>query len=444
MPKLANSPARTVRPKPSTAEEAKAEADKPREGLEEFAGQDPPGDPAPDAHRNPLDQEADRKQTEAVNEIDLTRTLDDDDEFVSILYWGPWGTGKTTHGASMSTLDHPGRLVAVNAEGGMKRSALTDWGIDPKRITPFPPQGTRLTYDLLEKLFYKMANDLADDPKAYVGTQWDSVTAIHQYLLDQVIDKEINEQAEIVEKARKMNKRAGNITVRDRFETDGDDYAYMSQQLRHLLRLFRYLPCHFVVTALVRTLDDRQLAKSKQAKTHAPAINPALQNDLAGYVDIVMRTGIAETPDGLVWFGRTVGGDDEDNKDRFHRLPYTMVNPTFPRVLAYVRGELTEETDPDQRLLSEKDTPKVGQTKAAKPKPTGTPVERAAARRATKQETPDEAQAEAPATEPQPEAPKTTTTRKTAAQRRLEKEEAERAATKSRDEKVYGDDPPPY
>lgn len=435
MPKLekAAKPPATLPPA-----EAKAEAEKPREGLDEFAAK---GDTVEGEVVSNGEVSTDRFQEEwdrnyaasGADELDLTTPLSDTDEYVSVLYWGPYGTAKTTHGAQMATLPGAGKMIAINAEGGFKATALRDWDIDPTRIIPYPRPGVELTYERLEALFYRMARDLAENPGCWLGTMWDSATAIHQYLLDQVIDSQITEQREIIEKARKIGKRAGNITLRNRFETDRDDYATMTQQFRHLLRRFRYLPCHMVITALVRE-DKGQ---------YGPAVNPALQNELAGYVDLVIRTGIVETPEhGLVWFGRVVGGENESNKDRFHKLPPYLVNPTFPRILEYVRGDMIADEDELQRMMDGVDVPRVGQVVSSKPARKMTAAERRAEREAKKAElaeeagkelsaasAPDEAQAETPppSSPPAQESPAKppARARKSAAQRKAEKAAAD-------------------
>ena len=413
-----------------------APQDVPTEGMSEFADKpSPPKDATqpdePKAATTTTTKTRPPKQPDPLpptvpdfSDIDLSTSLqtqaDDDDEYVSVLYWGPYGTTKTTSIAAMSRLSHPGKLVVVNAEGGLKDRALRDWDIDTDRIVPFPRPGQQLTYDLLEKLFYRMAHDFESNPKAYLGIAWDSVTAIHQYLLDQVIDADIAEQRLIIEQARKVNRRAGNIQLRNRFETEGDDYNLMSQQVKHLLRQFRFLPCHFATSALVRTENA-----GKRNEKHMPAVNPALQNDLAGYVDIVVRTGVWETDDGLVYFGRTVGGDTEDNKDRYHKLPPLLVEPSFDRIVAYVRGDLTADTDPLQRRLDGLEgVPAVGKkVPAPPPKPSGGKLSADKAKQQVQQET-------------EPAKP----TRQTAAQKRA----AAKAEAAKTTEAAADEDQPPY
>ena len=60
-------------------------------------------------------------------------------------------------------------------------------------------------------------------------------------------------------------------------------------------------------------------------------------------------------------------------KDRYGVMPPVLVDPTMDRVIAYMRGELTSDEDPRQRVLSseevtpETDEPKTPARKPARP-----------------------------------------------------------------------------
>lgn len=277
--------------------------------------------------------------------------LDDGDEYLSILWWGKEGTGKTTDLARVAATKLApkvkGRILIINAEGGAKATPLRKQGIDTSRIDVFPTAGKSVTFEGLERLYYRLADDLDKDPDSWAAVGWDSITAIFQKLLDDVVEADMRKQAEILQRAKKGREgRSGNITLRDRFEVDGDDYIKESNQLRLLLRKYRTLPCHFLVTALERRDEDR---KRKGAKAHyGPAVNPAVATDLLGYMDIVIRTHVL---DEAVYYGRTTPTDDARGKDRMFALPVELVDPTFDRIYAYVHGELDPDTDRTQKRM---------------------------------------------------------------------------------------------
>jgi hypothetical protein len=281
-------------------------------------------------------------------------TLDgDEDEFYRVLEYGPEGTGKTTDLCTMLNLSPKGKLLIINAEGGVKRRPLQFHGIDTSRIATYPPKGQELTFEGLERLFYRLQYDLEKDPTSWLGVGWDSATAIHQTLIDNVIDAEIRSQAEILQRAGKgRGGRSGNITLRDRFENDRDDYRKMSNQFRLLLRKYRTLPCHLVITALERRDEDKGKDDKVKRVIYGPAVTPALQTDLLGYVDVVVRTLTMDTKGGQpIYYGRTAKTEDARGKDRIGGLPIELVDPTFERIAQYFSGELDEATDPVQKLL---------------------------------------------------------------------------------------------
>ena len=249
-------------------------------------------------------------------------TFDEAVDFVKILYYGTYGSAKTISLASLAKL---GRVVYINAEGGIKKRALRNHNIPASNIEPRRPQ----TYEQLDALFWEIKERLtlpADDPDRPVGVHFDSVTEIQKQLVEARVDIR-------VERAARVHQEV------DPFFIDRDDYGVMTEQLRRLVRKFRDLPCHVGFSALEKRETDGEDA------IYRAALTPAFTNDLAGYVDIVIRT-IQLAPEIYVGvsqnFGRSQG------KDRFGVLPPVMAEPTLDRIVAMVNDELDLETDPAQ------------------------------------------------------------------------------------------------
>jgi hypothetical protein len=256
------------------------------------------------------------------------QTLADVREPINILYYGDGGTGKTTNLAMMA---NQGRVVYVNAEAGLKARPLRKLGVNVANIELFPNReaGERLDYDSLEALYWRMLAELDDNPEAYAGCVWDSVTEIHKALLDGVVEG-------AVAKADRMGKE------RDPFFIDIADYGVMTEQMRRLLRKFRDLPCHFGASALARRMQD-----DDGAVTYGPAVTPALATDLHGYMDIVCYTEVVEVAGEEEFRGKFAPVGKVRGKDRFSALPKKgLVDPTFERIRAYVEEELGLEEDP--------------------------------------------------------------------------------------------------
>lgn len=248
--------------------------------------------------------------------------LTDEAEFTKALFYGREGTGKTTAAAKAAT---NGRVLVINSEGGLKRTALKHQGVDTERIAVWPPEGVDITARSLEELHQHLLGDLHDDPDSWYAVVIDSLTEIHHLLRE-------NATADRVRKSR---------TEIDPDFVDRDDYGKMTAQLRKLIRRFRDLPCHVVVIALEKDDED--------AKEIRPSLTPALNTDVLGYMDVVVRFG---SPDGS-FRGRIKGTERIRAKDRFGILPEVLAEPSFPRLQAILDGDLDLSTDTDQVAMDE-------------------------------------------------------------------------------------------
>jgi hypothetical protein len=267
----------------------------------------------------------------------LFADLDSTDEFLNILLYGREGSGKTTAAVSLANLGY-GNVLVVNAEGGLKRNTLKRLGIDTSRIKIWPPQGESITHRGLDELHRTLKADLANDPNSWAGVVFDSATEIVPALVDQVATDRID----------KASKRGVNIDAVDQFFTDRSDYGTMSKMFRDILRKFRDLPTHFVVTALERRDVDDDSGKV----SYGPAVTPGVQADLLGFVDLVLACSAADAEEGKPFRALTKSAGKYRGKDRLGVLPRVLVNPTMPRILAYESGELTEASDPEQAALN--------------------------------------------------------------------------------------------
>lgn len=312
--------------------------------------------------------------------------LEDTEEFLNVCYWGREGTTKTTCLAAMANLDRPGRLLVVNAEGGLKRSALARRGIDTSRIVIWPKPGMRADFESLERLFWKMNGDLQDDPTSWLGVGIDSGTETSTAVLEDAVTRGIALSA------------SQNKERFDRFVTDRDDYRVMTDQMRTLIRRFRDLPCHFVITALERE-DEVTLPSGDKVNMWGPAFSPVLQRDVLGYVDLVVRMQAdrVEGPDGPYTeiIGNTRASRAYRAKDRFDATPDPLAVPTFDRLVAYVRDEIPANDPIQAEMLMRREETAAWRLKVAAEKQAAKDAVRAARKPPAKKAAPAAAAKEA-------------------------------------------------
>lgn len=258
--------------------------------------------------------------------------LAESEEPQRILMYGKEGATKTTHALTMSAF---GPVLAVNAEAGIKRVALKRQGLDVDQIKVWPKENDTVTIKSLRDVRDRVAADLMKDPKSWYGVAIDSISAISEVLLSQVT-------------ANRVRKETNRGMEPDPDFVDRADYGIMTKQVKELIRSFRDLPCHLIITALERREEDENTKKV----SYVPAVTPALQLDLLGYVDVAMdvRAPDEDGPARALIRGKAAFR----TKDRYGLLPDVFASPTFDRYMQYVNGELTAENDPVQKLLKVK------------------------------------------------------------------------------------------
>lgn len=250
---------------------------------------------------------------------------------LNALYYGEPGTGKTTAALGMAKY---GKVLLIDAEGGAQPKALAARGVDISNVEIWPPSPSDLSFDSLEALYVDLMNALEEDPDAYYGLVIDSFTELARRLLDKQLDV-------AREKAERLGKN------REAFQIDLADHGVVSSQMRTLLRRFRDLNLHLVLTALERRDVDENTAEVN----YGPALGPAIANDTMGLVDLVVYFNIEEIG-GRDWYiGNTVRRNRRKAKDRFGVLPPRMVDPSSDRLIDYVSGELTKGEDPLQLAI---------------------------------------------------------------------------------------------
>ncbi len=265
--------------------------------------------------------------------------LTDTKDYVKTIFWGREGSSKTTSAAHAANL---GRVLVINAEGGLKTKALQNQGVKVENIAVWPSPDdpdAAITHANLEAIYYQIKADLINDPNSWFAVIIDSITDVADALVGKVSDVRVNRTIARAEQSGQI------LDENVRWDTDRNDYGVMAKQFRDLLRKFRDLPCHLILTALERRDVDEDTGQT----TYGPAVSPGIQKDVLGYMDLVMYFKEAEAGSkdeiGKPYRAVTKQAGRRRSKDRYGTLPQVLNEPTFPRVLGYLDGDLTEDSD---------------------------------------------------------------------------------------------------
>jgi hypothetical protein len=278
-------------------------------------------------------------------------SLEDAEEFLKALYFGTEGTGKTTAAAFMANLPGDGDVIVINAEAGFKKRPLKALGVRIECLKVWRPDGNgMITYEKLERLYFRTAARLREDPKCVKGVIMDSGTEIANKVLEQA--------SFIMYEREQRNTRKADDEKRFSPEvTELQDYGLMTSQMRKLIRKFRDLPCHFAMTALeTEGQGEGEYANAK--KQAGPEFTPKLRTAILGYVDMALRLKsetlpVSEFEQETLVTARTKPSVLVRAKDRDGILPRDLVEPRFDRLVEFLTGETVAADDPVYRLYAE-------------------------------------------------------------------------------------------
>lgn len=268
-----------------------------------------------------------------------------DAEHVRIAYYGINGSGKTTDLADMARM---GTVVGINGEQGFRKRRLLQLGIPVDNIEIAISESDSdlpgASFESLDKLFWELKAELADDPTSVFGLIWDTGTDSQKVMIDQTRQ---------TERERAVRKATREHTEYDQAQmfVDIGWYGIHSQEMGKVLRQFRDLPCSWAIACQ----EERRDAVAGKPPSIGPALTPSVQGDLMSYSDYVCRlsTAIDEETDETIYLGTFRTEGIAVAKDRDHVMPKPMVQPTFTRVYQYATGQLTAEEDALQQEFLE-------------------------------------------------------------------------------------------
>jgi|SRR5580692_1198038 hypothetical protein len=270
-------------------------------------------------------------------------SLGDEQEYAKVLYWGDFGTGKTTDMAYLAKL---GQVEWLRVDKGLKPGPLRRLGLPVDNIRPHD----ELEPHALEEMLEGWRGTLHDEPDSIAGICLDTAT--------ELVARRIEVQADLswrdyLAKCRKQHVEPDQSLRYNAADNTMDWYQPVTQELTRLIRHMTDLPWHVGIAAQIR----RDVDKTSGHVQYGPQVNPAVRGSLIGYCDLVIETVAdgqwADDAGGDVYIGYPRPRPGREGKDRFGALPRILVSPTMDRVIGYIRGELDFKTDPLQERYRE-------------------------------------------------------------------------------------------
>ncbi len=266
-------------------------------------------------------------------------TLADTEDFIKGLYYGPAKRRKTTYAAKAAKL---GKILAIDTEGaGWLKHPLKNQGVPVENIV----YRKATCYNDMEAIFWEI------EPRVESG----EITAV---CVDHLSDLEqrfiraatMARQTKKAGLGRVDNFRSAEDLIAkgvNPFVTELGDYGVWTNQARHLMRLYRDLPCHVMFVAHYRIEGGKWV----------PGLTEKFREELMGSLNLIVGCDLHEfgpTDDDVIGVGvcREVGvwrGGDRIGITR----PKT-VNPSFDRLILALNGKLDFGQDEEQKSFKDR------------------------------------------------------------------------------------------
>lgn len=261
-------------------------------------------------------------------------TLADTADYVKALYYGPKGRRKTTYMAGAARL---GKILAIDTEGGgWLKVALVRQGIPIENIV----YRTATCYADMERIFWEM------EPRVLKGeiiaANIDHFSALESRMVRSATMARQTRKTgldvpERFRSAEKLIKEGVNP-----FMTELADYGVWTNQARHLMHLYRDLPCHVAFAAHTRV----------ELGQWVPGLTEKFREELMGSLNLIIGCDL-----------KAFGDKDEDiigvgvcreigvwrGADRIGITRPKTVNPSMDRLIWALEGKLDFEQDPEQK-----------------------------------------------------------------------------------------------
>lgn len=218
---------------------------------------------------------------------------------INFLVYGESGVGKTILAGSADDVPEMRPVLLLDAEAGTLSLDKYHGDVDVIRIN---------TFSKLQSVY----DDLRTGKTHYATVILDSLTEIQKFGMDHIM---------------------GNSSAITNLMPDSipglKEWGINTEQMRRLIRAFRDLDMHTIVTALIK--DDKNPRTG--AVTQKPALSGQLAREVPAFLDIVAYMYVKNIQEGDSISQKrlllTQATDMQVAKDRTGRLPTVMVDPSM-------------------------------------------------------------------------------------------------------------------
>jgi len=267
-------------------------------------------------------------------------TLADQEDFIKGLFYGPAKRRKTTYMAGASRL---GKILAIDTEGaGWLKHPLKRYGANIDNIV----YRKAASYNDMERIFWEDAEPMAERGEL-ISVNVDHLSDLEQRFIRAATMARQNKKSGL---GRVENFKSAQALIDkgvNPFQTELGDYGVWTNQARHLMRLYRDLPCHVFFAAHYREEDGKMV----------PGLTEKFREELMGSLNLIVGADLHE-----------FGTDDEDvigigvcreigrwrGGDRVGITRPMTVNPSADRLILASRAQLDFTADPETKSFKER------------------------------------------------------------------------------------------
>lgn len=234
---------------------------------------------------------------------------------LNILVYGDPGVGKTVLAASADAIPGFRKVLHIDIEGGSMSFEHRFPKVEIIHLDEYPQ----------EEQWVKL-HDIYLDLRNNHGNGYGTV------IIDNLSEAQKIAMIKVMEDARL---RANDPDAIEPEVPRQRDWGVNLERMRVMIRAFRDLPMHTIITAHEKETSNQRTGAIKKY----PSLSGKLANEAAGFFDIVMRMYVINDDGVDTRVLATGASEDYVAKDRSDRLPRFIPDPTMATIYEHIRKE---------------------------------------------------------------------------------------------------------